>query len=99
DGLSAAIPITSSNISVAQQDDGCRKCSTRPCTHKPTAKSASLRYRPPLRKRSKGRDGPEADSCIQKNDLFDHLVGADEERGRNFDTERFRGLEVEMGIT
>src|SRR6185437_15475297 len=35
--------------------------SARRCTHKPAAKSASLRYRPPLRNRGKCRDGPKAE--------------------------------------
>jgi hypothetical protein len=34
---------------------------TRPCTHKPCAMSALRRYRPPLRSRSKWRDGPRGD--------------------------------------
>jgi hypothetical protein len=30
----------------------------------------------------------------QKDALFDHLVGASEQRGRHFDAERLRGFEI-----
>ena len=42
---------------------------TRPCTHKPFAMSALRRYRPPLRSRSKWRDGPRGDIAASACDV------------------------------
>src|SRR5262245_29453648 len=39
------------------------------------------------------RFGPKADSCSRS--LFDHLVGAGDERGRHGETKRFRSLEID----
>jgi hypothetical protein len=39
---------------------------------------------------------PKADSALRQNNvLFDHLVGAGEQRGRDGQAERLRGLEVD----
>jgi hypothetical protein len=43
---------------------------------------------------------PQADSCTAaKSVLFDHLVGGRKQRRRNTQTERFRGLEINMSPT
>ena len=39
---------------------------------------------------------PQPDSCTAETaTLFDHLVGAGEKRRRDFNTKRFRGLEID----
>jgi hypothetical protein len=43
-----------------------------------------------------GRFGPTRDSCIAaKSFLFDHLVGAQQQRGRHGEAERFGRLHVD----
>ncbi|TYL96132.1 hypothetical protein FXB40_12450 [Bradyrhizobium rifense] len=51
--------------------------SARPYTHEPAAKSASLRYRPPLRNRGKCRDGPKVALNSQHDRGPAHLSEAD----------------------
>jgi len=63
--------------------------------------SASLRKRPNCSDAAKCREGPLPDSCTATKrrarllGLFDHLVGAHQERFRDFQAERLGGLQVD----